>query len=143
MLLVHVSCLICAFNPDLPLISELQAAGCNLQVDGMSHVVHSEEESMGTRLMIDSLTCLLANETDPSRILAMSPGKLTKCVVEDGAHVVLDQPFAEIEVGISGHSTTFAACALAPAVATYVLQLKSLHAGAHQGDTGLTDDFWL
>jgi acetyl-CoA carboxylase / biotin carboxylase 1 len=32
------------------------------QVDGQSHVVHSEEEAMGTRLTIDSLTCLLANE---------------------------------------------------------------------------------
>ena len=69
-----------------------------LQVDGHSHVVHSEEESLGTRLMIDSLNCLLANETDPSRLLAISPGKLIKCLVADGAHVEPDQPFAEIEV---------------------------------------------
>lgn len=34
------------------------------QVDGQSHVVHSEEEAMGTRLTIDSLTCLLANEVE-------------------------------------------------------------------------------
>ena len=69
-----------------------------MQVDGHAHVVHSEEEAMGTRLMIDSLTCLLANETDPSRILASSPGKLMKCLVADGSLVDTSQPFAEIEV---------------------------------------------
>ena len=79
-----------------------------VQVDGHSHVVHSEEESMGTRLMIDSLTCLLANETDPSKLQAISPGKLMKILVPDGAHVILDQPFAEIEV-----SSASAACMIA------------------------------
>ena len=40
------------------------------QVDGQSHVVHSEEEAMGTRLTIDSLTCLLANEVQALAPLA-------------------------------------------------------------------------
>ena len=71
---------------------------CPGQVDGQSHVVHSEEEPMGTRLTIDSLTCLLANETDPSRLVAVSPGKLVRYLVEDGAHVNKDQPYIEIEV---------------------------------------------
>lgn len=69
-----------------------------VQVDGLSHVVHSEEEAMGTRITIDSLTCLLANESDPSRLVAMSPGKLIRYLVEDGAHVDMDQPYAEVEV---------------------------------------------
>ena len=69
-----------------------------MQVDGESHVVHSEEEALGTRLTIDSLTCLLANETDPSRLQAISPGKLMRYLVPDGGHVVPDQPYAEIEV---------------------------------------------
>ena len=68
------------------------------QVDGQSHVVHSEEEPMGTRLTIDSLTCLLANETDPSRLVAVSPGKLIRYLVADGAHANKDQPYVEIEV---------------------------------------------
>lgn len=69
-----------------------------LQVDGQSHVVHSEEEALGTRLTIDSLTCLMANETDPSRLLAISPGKLMRYLVPDESHVLADQPYAEIEV---------------------------------------------
>lgn len=68
------------------------------QVDGHSHVVHSETEPTGTRLMIDSLTCLLSNETDPSSLRANSPGKLIKRLVEDGEHIAADQAFAEIEV---------------------------------------------
>lgn len=70
-----------------------------LQVDGQSHVVHSEEEAVGTRLTIDSLTCLLANETDPSRLVAVSPGKLMRYLIPEGSHIIKDQPYAEIEVG--------------------------------------------
>ena len=72
-----------------------------MQVDGQAHVVHSEEEAQGTRLAIDSLTCLLANESDPSTLTAISPGKLMKFLVPEGAHVEPDQPYAEIEVGPS------------------------------------------
>lgn len=74
-----------------------------LQVDGQSHVVHSEEEAMGTRLTIDSLTCLMANETDPSKLLAISPGKLMRYLVPDEGHVQADQPYAEIEVPSNPH----------------------------------------
>lgn len=61
-------------------------------------MVHSEEEALGTRLTIDSLTCLLANEVDPSKLLAISPGKLMRYLVPDESHVQPDQPYAEIEV---------------------------------------------
>ena len=76
-------------------------------MDGLSHVVHSEEEAIGTRITIDSLTCLLANESDPSRLVAMSPGKLVRYLVEDGAHVDMDQPYAEVEVGFITLHPTF------------------------------------
>lgn len=59
---------------------------------------------MGTRLTIDSLTCLLANETDPSKLLAISPGKLMRYLVPDEGTVVKDQPYAEIEVGLRRQS---------------------------------------
>lgn len=69
-----------------------------VQVDGQIHVVHREEEAQGTRLTIDSLTCLLANETDPSRLRAISPGKLVRYLVADGSQIKRDQPYVEIEV---------------------------------------------
>ncbi len=59
----------------------------SLQVDGGSHVVHVEEEAMGTRLIINALTCLLAKEVDPSRLVASSPGKLVRC--EELTHSVV------------------------------------------------------
>ncbi|KAK9790754.1 hypothetical protein WJX73_002279 [Symbiochloris irregularis] len=77
---------------------KLNDGGLLIQVDGESHVVHSEEEALGTRLTIDGLTCLLANETDSSKLLAVSPGKLIRYLVDNGSHVSKDQAFAEIEV---------------------------------------------
>ncbi|KAK9805253.1 hypothetical protein WJX72_008860 [[Myrmecia] bisecta] len=77
---------------------KLNDGGLLVQVDGQAHVVHSEEEAIGTRLTIDSLTCLLAAEHDPSRLFASSPGKLMRYLVADGAHVEAEQPYAEVEV---------------------------------------------
>ena len=70
-------------------------------------MVHSEEEALGTRLTIDSLTCLLANETDPSKLLAISPGKLMRYLVPDESTVIQDQPYAEIEVGLESPHCPF------------------------------------
>ena len=50
-------------------VRQLNDGGLLVQVDGSSHVVHSEEEALGTRLTIDSFTCLLSNEHDPSQVL--------------------------------------------------------------------------
>ena len=72
--------------------------GILLQVDGQKHVVYSENEAMGVRLSIDSWTCLLANETDPTEVLAPSAGKIRRFLVEDGAPVRPDEPYAELEV---------------------------------------------
>ena len=72
-----------------------------MQVDGASHVVHSEAEAAGMRLTIDSKTCLLPNEHDPSQLMAASPGKLVRFLVQDGAHVQADEAYAEVEVSIS------------------------------------------
>lgn len=91
-----------------------------VQVDGQAHVVHSEEEPQGTRVTIDSLTCLLANEADPSRLLAASPGKLVRYLVEDGSQVQPDQAYAEVEVRVSvgtGFARTAPTSALAVAKA--------------------------
>ncbi len=82
----------------LPCVATFPAVYVATQVDGLSHVVHSEEEALGTRITIDSLTCLLANESDPSRLIASSPGKLIRYLLPDGSHVKTDQPYAEVEV---------------------------------------------
>jgi acetyl-CoA carboxylase / biotin carboxylase 1 len=60
-------------------VRRLRDGGLLVQADGASHVVHAEAEASGTRLTIDSLTCLLPNERDPSQLLAHCPGKLTRC----------------------------------------------------------------
>lgn len=70
-----------------------------VQVDGQAHVVHSEYEAAGTRLLVNGLTVLLEAEADPSRLLAASPGKLVRRLVPHGAAVARDQPYAEMEVG--------------------------------------------
>lgn len=77
---------------------KLNDGGLLIQVDGQSHVVHAEEEPVGTRLSIGTQTCLLSNEHDPSAMTALSTGKLVRYLVEDGAHVLADAPYAEMEV---------------------------------------------
>ncbi|KAF6253758.1 carboxyl transferase domain-containing protein [Scenedesmus sp. NREL 46B-D3] len=77
---------------------KLGDGGFLLQVDGESHVLHTEEEAMGTRLVIDNLSCLIAKETDPSRLVAQSPGKLVRQLVANGEHVEQGQRFAVVEV---------------------------------------------
>ena len=64
---------------------------------------------MGTRLTIDSLTCLLAAEMDPSRLVALSPGKLMRYLAPEGSHVVPDQAYAEVEArpSHSAHQMSF------------------------------------
>ena len=77
---------------------KLNDGGILIQLDGSSHVVHAEEEPSGTRLAIGTHTCLLSNEHDPSRMTALSTGKLVRFLVDDGGHVAADKPYAEIEV---------------------------------------------
>ena len=56
-------------------------------MNGSLHVVHREEEALGTRLLIDSQVCQLAKEQDPSKLVSASPGKLVRYLVGKGAHV--------------------------------------------------------
>jgi acetyl-CoA carboxylase / biotin carboxylase 1 len=44
-------------------------------VDGEGHVMHTEEEALGTRLVMDTLSCVIEKEADPSKLIAMSPGE--------------------------------------------------------------------
>ena len=79
-------------------VRELNDGGLLIQLDGASHVVHSEEEPSGTRLLIGTSTCMLSSENDPSQLKCLTSGKLIRYLVEDGAHVPANGAYAEIEV---------------------------------------------
>ncbi|KZV44505.1 Acetyl-CoA carboxylase 1 isoform 1 [Dorcoceras hygrometricum] len=79
-------------------IHTLRDGGLLMQLNGNSHVIYAEEEAAGTRLLIDGRTCLLQNDHDPSKLVAETPCKLLRYLVEDSSHVEADTPYAEVEV---------------------------------------------
>lgn len=79
-------------------IHTLRDGGLLMQLDGNSHIIYAEEETAGTRLLIDGRTCLLQNDHDPSKLVAETPCKLLRYLVLDGSHVDADTPYAEVEV---------------------------------------------
>lgn len=79
-------------------VRALSDGGLLILVDGRSHSVYWKEEVGATRVSVDSKTCLLEQENDPTQLRTPSPGKLVKYTVENGAHVKAGQTFAEVEV---------------------------------------------
>lgn len=76
----------------------LTDGGLLVGLAGKSHPVYWREEVGMTRLMIDGMTCLIEQESDPTQIRSPSPGKLVRFLVESGDHVTSGQAIAEIEV---------------------------------------------
>ena len=76
----------------------LSDGGLLVGLAGKSHPVYWREEVGMMRLMIDSKTCLIEQENDPTQIRSPSPGKLVRFLVESGDHVKSGQAIAEIEV---------------------------------------------
>ncbi|KAG2305142.1 hypothetical protein Bca52824_033793 [Brassica carinata] len=76
----------------------LMQASFILQNRSNIHVIYAEEETSGTRLLIDGKTCLLQNEHDPSKLMAETPCKLLRYLVSDGSSIDADTPYAEVEV---------------------------------------------
>ncbi|CAI5755652.1 unnamed protein product [Candida verbasci] len=76
----------------------LSDGGLLCALNGKSHAVYWKEEASATRLSVDSKTCLLEVENDPTQLRTPSPGKLVKYLVESGDHVNAGQPYAEVEV---------------------------------------------
>ncbi|EJD07272.1 acetyl CoA carboxylase [Fomitiporia mediterranea MF3/22] len=76
----------------------LAGGGLLVSLDGKSHSVYWREEVGAIRLMIDSKTCLIEQENDPTQLRSPSPGKLVRFLVESGDHVNAGEPYAEIEV---------------------------------------------
>lgn len=79
-------------------VRSLIDGGLLISLGGKSHSVYWKEEVGATRLSIDSKTCLLEVESDPTQLRTPSPGKLAKFLVENGQHVTAGQAYAEVEV---------------------------------------------
>ncbi|KFA48248.1 hypothetical protein S40293_07364 [Stachybotrys chartarum IBT 40293] len=79
-------------------VRALSDGGLLILLDGRSHNVYWKEEVGATRLSVDSKTCLLEQENDPTQLRTPSPGKLVKYSVENGSHIRAGQTFAEVEV---------------------------------------------
>lgn len=79
-------------------VRALSDGGLLILLSGRSHNVYWKEEVGATRVSVDSKTCLLEQENDPTQLRTPSPGKLVKFLVENGEHVKKGQAFAEVEV---------------------------------------------
>ncbi|KAL9636419.1 MAG: hypothetical protein Q9164_002839 [Protoblastenia rupestris] len=79
-------------------VRALADGGLLILLSGKSHSVYWKEEVGATRISVDSKTCLLEQENDPTQLRTPSPGKLVKFTVENGEHVKAGQTFAEVEV---------------------------------------------
>ncbi|KAJ9659094.1 acetyl-coenzyme-A carboxylase [Coniosporium apollinis] len=79
-------------------VRALADGGLLVLLGGKSHNIYWREEVGATRLSVDSKTCVLEQENDPTQLRTPSPGKLVKFTVENGAHVRKGQAFAEVEV---------------------------------------------
>ena len=79
-------------------VRALADGGLLILVSGRSHNAYWKEEVGATRMSVDSKTCLLEQENDPTQLRTPSPGKLVKFTVENGEHVKTGQTFAEVEV---------------------------------------------
>lgn len=79
-------------------VRALSDGGLLILLDGHSHNVYWKEEVGATRMSVDSKTCLLEQENDPTQLRTPSPGKLVKYTVENGAHLKAGATYAEVEV---------------------------------------------
>ena len=79
-------------------VRALADGGLLVLLSGRSHNIYWKDEVGATRISVDSKTCLLEQENDPTQLRTPSPGKLIKFIVENGDHVRAGQPFAEVEV---------------------------------------------
>ena len=79
-------------------VRALTDGGLLILLGGQSHNVYWKEEVGATRLSVDSKTCLLEQENDPTQLRSPSPGKLVKFTVDNGEHIKKGQAFAEVEV---------------------------------------------
>ncbi|KPI45475.1 Acetyl-CoA carboxylase [Cyphellophora attinorum] len=79
-------------------VRALADGGLLMLLAGKSHSLYWKEEATAIRISVDSKTCLLEQENDPTQLRTPSPGKLVKFTIENGEHIKAGQAFAEVEV---------------------------------------------
>lgn len=79
-------------------VRALADGGLLVLLGGKSHNIYWKDEVGATRLSVDSKTCLLEQENDPTQLRTPSPGKLVKFTIDNGKHIKKGQAFAEVEV---------------------------------------------
>ncbi|KAK4687240.1 acetyl-CoA carboxylase / biotin carboxylase 1, partial [Tremellales sp. Uapishka_1] len=76
----------------------LSDGGLLMTLEGASHTVYFREEVGAMVLSIDSKTCIIEDEQDPTQLRSPSPGKLVRYLIDSGDHIDAGDAYAEIEV---------------------------------------------
>ncbi len=76
----------------------LRDGGLLITLAGASHTVYYREEVGALVVSIDSKTCMIEDEQDPTQLRSPSPGKLVRYLIDSGDHVGSGEAYAEIEV---------------------------------------------
>ncbi|RSH85904.1 acetyl-coenzyme-A carboxylase [Apiotrichum porosum] len=79
-------------------VRPLSDGGLLISLEGASHTVYYREEVGAMVLSVDSKTCMIEDERDPTQLRSPSPGKLVRYLIESGEHVDSGDAYAEIEV---------------------------------------------
>ncbi|CAM1302616.1 Uncharacterised protein r2_g1260 [Pycnogonum litorale] len=79
-------------------VHSMSDGGLLMSIDGGSYTTYMKEEVDQYRIIIGNRTCVFEKRKDPSVLRSPSTGKLMQFLIDDGAHVFANQPFAEIEV---------------------------------------------
>ena len=89
-------------SPDLPcspVLVKVPGGSYVCSFAGESHKFHYDlEPGDRIRLTLDGKVVMLEKEKDPSVLVAPYAGKLTRYVVDDGAHLAKGEAYAEVEV---------------------------------------------
>eukprot|EP01119_Soliformovum_irregulare_P013643 TRINITY_DN365_c0_g1_i1.p1 TRINITY_DN365_c0_g1~~TRINITY_DN365_c0_g1_i1.p1 ORF type:complete len:2213 (-),score=948.81 TRINITY_DN365_c0_g1_i1:73-6711(-) len=72
--------------------------GLFIFVDGKSHVCFGSDTPTGLKIQLDGKTCQFSTEYDPTQLRSTTAGKLVRYLVENGAHLDANTPYAEMEV---------------------------------------------
>ncbi|XP_028850871.1 acetyl-CoA carboxylase 2 isoform X3 [Denticeps clupeoides] len=79
-------------------VHRLSDGGLLLSYNGSSYTTYMKEEVDSYRITVGNKTCVFEKERDPTVLRSPSAGKLLQYMVEDGGHVCVGHPYAEIEV---------------------------------------------
>lgn len=75
----------------------LNDGGLLISLQGASHTVYWREERGGLVVSVDSKTCMIEDEQDPTQLRSTGTGKLVRYLVDSGDHVDAGEAYAEIE----------------------------------------------